>query len=255
MYRAKRAKAAVTVVDPERFARLVREVAGKFSNQTEAAEALGISQAHCSRLSSGQIGDRITHRLFKRLRDVLDPNLLPELWRAVLSAEAKSVLDDYFEWLQESSHPFPVLHPAKERFPSLYRAPDASDFRRWGRWRESQVTRYANVLKELRSHPSCGPRLAAFEQWAEKHGHEKDSPRVRLAILRAIEPLMATIDTDGVELSWEELENEGQLESYVNTALRRERTLLRRTPDLSRAQEIAFARERPSASEKRRKSK
>jgi hypothetical protein len=77
--------------------------------------------------------------------------------------------------------------------------------------------------------------------------------RRQLALWRVVEPLLAGGETDGIERTWEELEQGNDLRDYLKAALRRERILLDRSPDLARAQEIAFSREQEAQRKTRKR--
>ena len=64
--------------------------------------------------------------------------------------------------------------------------------------------------------------------------HEADR-RFWLAVYRALEPFGAAHVTHGMELSWEKLHLKGELDKYLRAALRRERLMLERSPDIERA--------------------
>jgi hypothetical protein len=55
-----------------------------------------------------------------------------------------------------------------------------------------------------------------------------------LAIVRALEPLLAVDETGGIERGWGEL-TPGEQRAYLKAALEREAILLNRPPDLERA--------------------
>ena len=83
------------------------------------------------------------------------------------------------------------------------------------------------------------PPYRDFLRWCKKRGIEE--ARVMLAIVRALEPLLAG-DPTPIELNVEELAAEGVLDRYLLVAFERERILLARPPFAERTR-LAVQRE------------
>jgi hypothetical protein len=92
---------------------------------------------------------------------------------------------------------------------------------------------YRSLLAHLRR-GACRKMLDEFNDWAVEKGHNTEERRI--AVLRALAPLLEFEVTAGIELSWRELSPK-TLTNFVRHSLARERILLGRSPALVRAQE------------------
>jgi hypothetical protein len=96
------------------------------------------------------------------------------------------------------------------------------------------------VFMELSTHPVHRQHFDAFLTWCRGHGYPAGlgKARVRLAILRVVEPLAASLRT-GMEWGWEALASRKTgksdlLDGYLKAAFRREKALLQRRPNEQR---------------------
>jgi hypothetical protein len=158
------------------------------------------------------------------------PRLYRDLWRAVMGPAAMALYNErYLPWLRKGLRPF---LDRRGRLSADGRAGDCN-----------------RILQRLREEAEYGGLFASFDRATEHHR----AMRRQLALWRVVEPLLAGGETDGIERTWEELEQGNDLRDYLKAALRRERILLDRSPDLARAQEIAFSREQEAQRKTRKR--
>lgn len=261
------------IVDPVRFQRLLAEIRRRCGGQEKAAEKLGIEQSQFSRWLNGvshHISRPVARRMARNIiRGMVPPKERPtranwrrqanfqmekEFWLAVLTREAAATMRTYEEWLEEEALgrslmglprralELPITmrrrrHLTESRIQQLLRELAEEPYRAIiGEF----VDRYRRRRFQGREEPEGGDRY--WKDWP-RHSWDTDfDTRLELAIVRALEPLLATLDTGGVERGWRELDQRGELERYLKVALRREEILLNRAPDVERAQEIDLAR-------------
>ena len=79
-------------------------------------------------------------------------------------------------------------------------------------------------------------------RWHRVHGDR----RALVAVAEVIRPLLASVESGGVERSWRELDRGRELVSYLNAALRAQDILLNREGDLfRRSEQVASEAGRP----------
>ena len=97
------------------------------------------------------------------------------------------------------------------------------------------------LLDEIRSMPDYGRLFDHFEDVISRRGYDPNrSARVHLSRLRAITPLLATERSGGMERTWGELHEAGELRAYLRHSLAREQILLNRPHDLERARVVGL---------------
>lgn len=203
------------VQDPELLKTVVAGLVGRLGSQLVAADALGLTQAHVSRLVSGRIGKMMHRGTVEALREQLGPTEREQLDRAVLGDMAMLRLDLYQQWLERELARYADYHVDLER-----------------------------LVRRLEQNDEAVQR---FQSRLLKRGHTPE--RIRLAFLRCLEPFLeAPLETWLVERGIQELGDSGELTAYLRAALRREEILLTREPDMQRAQaktEVDFTRAAP----------
>lgn len=176
---------------------------------------LAVSQPTLSRIISGK-EQRVTWRVFFALKiHGLHAGIDGDWAGAVFSPAARQALDQYYEWWHAERR---RINPSGR---ALYRLEDK--LRAW-----DDGPRSASQL------------LEGFRRWLT-HEHPligTDRIRHRMAIARALEPLLVADRAGGLERTAEELHRAGQLNAYVRVAIEREKILLRREPDARRAQKL-----------------
>ena len=161
-----------------------------------------------------------------------------------LLAERKTGVNQYTIWRLMHEPPrflrrstFDTLAKADPSLGELIMTPEAK--RAWDAWqawvdrRLKTTTAAERLLQRLDQGSESWRELEKFKQWARKRGHSER--RIALAIGSALEPLYVTwLETHGLERHWGELD---QLEQarYLHAALERERIILSREPEDSRA--------------------
>jgi len=121
-------------------------------------------------------------------------------------------------------------------------SPAARDaLRRYNRWL-AEVRDHAAASTERRSRKELFERVQAlpgvygsFVQHVNELGLGGDRPRIAVALLRTLEPLLVSRQTGGIERDWREL-NDTELRTFIEFGLRRELILLTRADSEVRAQ-------------------
>lgn len=213
------------ITNPVRFRRILEKIKKEQGSQKAAAEILGISEGHLSRLLRGEpkwIEQRTATVIARGLRS--KPKLYREfIVEALLGTEATAIYDGrYRAWLRKALRPY-------------------SD-RRGHITSEGRAGQCNRVLKRLRK----GVHADVFERFDTATQRHHADRRI-LALWRTVEPLLASEESGGVERTIDELETNGELGPYLKAALRREQILLHRKPDFERAQEVHLDRGEPMA--------
>jgi hypothetical protein len=209
------------VANARQLARVLKAILKQYGTHEAAAEGLGISQPHFTRLVNGGAGRRINRSLVLSAERVLYSQVLPsnrdryqklwrDLWGSVIGWEATDLLRKHDDWLQGKLRPYYTGN--------FYR----HDF----------------VLRQLREDSGYCGYFSGFDKAAAAH----KPLRIELALQRVAEPLVAGEETNGVERTWEEMDEAKDLGPYLRAALRREELLLRRAPDMQRAQKLISSR-------------
>lgn len=199
----------ISIDDPKRLARLVKDAAQAAGSTNSAAHRIGLSQSFLSRLENRKLKS-ITARNYQKLKELVGEPMLSD---AVDPPETQHALREYRKWLQRE-------RPQEEERKRLLQL--------WG---------YLSL-----SYPSyVNPLERALKQ------HEP--VRRDVAIARVASPLLAAYSTGEIELGWEELENtwsareRPQLRRYLNAAVQAECVLLKRRPADRRARQVIERRQ------------
>ena len=245
----------IAIADRHLLANVIRRnMYGRWKTQVRYAEKLGISQVRVSALLRENVG-RITPTTFGALVQTTSMRDWPDLARAVMIPEAREAFDAHNRWLARELQPFNLHHLGFLNDPFVDAPREYESWRVRQKWPEEATWRWQEVsvlLELLLEHPDCKGHFEKFFAWTQRHGYEGDmhsfapkgrravpspSARIKLALVRVVAPLAAAYES-AVERGWYELEESGELGEYVKLALKRERILLNRAPDLERAQEI-----------------
>lgn len=208
---------------------------GERRDQRELQRAAAALQRTLSRLQNRKL-NAITRATLVDLRTLLTPSLYDELRLAMIPPEGHQALwreQHWMEWWLKRVPPAGVSRKEWEQFGAPARRPrdvSALTYARKSRPLASMQEEGRRLLEALRrAFPDvCQP----FEAWCVLRGHSQN--RIHVAYARAVEPLLANIETTGIELGWRELEDH-QLKRYLDLGLARERLLLTRAPDSQRA--------------------
>jgi hypothetical protein len=175
------------------------------------------------------------------------------LWR-LMNGETKSVAASTMKWLQ-------ILVPASDRgrLLAVLTPPQVQAVLRVNNgWVTKQLRAVRPRLQDdlstarefnriLRAMRAQAP--AAFNAFMDGTGNVHSPERVRLAFWRAAKRFLDHDASAGIERSWREL-NGMEMRRYAEAALRCEQILLRRMPDVQRAQQAVG--EEMAASDMRR---
>jgi hypothetical protein len=188
-------------------------------NQRAAARALahlGCHQRELSRLIRGEIG-AITERTVAWVMVLVPKAKHPVLRSLLLTPRARRLLDAYRRWITVRVTP-----------PAVQGSMQCSVMEQW---------RYVQRLDLLSTLGRTIRRLLEeFHTWAHGKGHHDD--RIQVAIERVLDPLLESEPSGYLERHWSEMK-EREMETFVRAGLTQERILLRRVPDVQRAQEMA----------------
>ena len=238
----------IRVADPGLLSGLIREVGAQHPTQAAAADALGISRGHYSRLlRHDRVGTFISRKLFNRLVERVPEHRGDDVQRALVSPGTAQLLLQFERQLSKQLERYgigelaslarhlefsPVLGPIIRSMLTGEHAIQVWAPRAPAVWR---------TLQEISAHEPYRELVADFLAGCERRGHAVYG-RVLLSVARVIDPLVPT--ADGMELSWKDLHASGKLKAYLRRALANEALLLDRAPDLQRAQQIAAEQER-----------
>jgi len=219
--------------DVKRSQRLLRER----GNDRELRRVTAAFQRTLSRLLAKSLG-ALTQGTLDDLRTLLHskPGLYEELRLSLVSREGQQALWRHHVWSNKWLQRIPQKGLSREEWERHGKgAPrPGGDKSLLARARTSRSLPTAELEGRRlvdafrRAFPDvCRP----FDAWCEKHGHSES--RVRVAFARAIEPLLASYETAGIELGWRELDDR-ELKRCVDLSLARERLLLKRPRDVER---------------------
>ena len=128
-----------------------------------------------------------------------------------------------------------------ERFESSFLSADAQFvWTTYDEWLRVEVSRLKQVsepvFRELWADDTSRAILAAFLRDIERDEDlpQEEDRRAWLALYRMVEPLAAFEPTWAVERPWRELQEKGDLKSYLQAAAKREKIVLNRERDLDR---------------------
>ena len=225
--RGRRQSRGYRLVDPAAVAAELRRIVEPYRNVLTAAGKIGIKQPTLWRLLNGQVRT-ITAETWAAIEQATPPARRAALTAAIVEPAAQRIVGAYVEWLDTWKSR--VFKDAASRWvwkdQSLTRVPD----------HEAPARRNAERDALMKVHQA---ELAALDAWvadALAAGHSED--RVQLAIARILEPLLEAPASGYVERSWQEM-SITELRQFIRAGVTRERLLLRRAPDVERAQEIA----------------
>lgn len=239
--RRKRSKArskgwTFTILDRGRLAAVLdRAIRTRFGgNVSAAARSVGMPQSQVYRFSRGALGGARRETL-ERLAKLVLPSERREIRAALLPRETVVALRRYDRWLRESAAPA-VL--GLDVLSSLVKRPwEAETASATLAFRSHELQRLVRVLR--RRFPQPFDRFAGEMQ---RRGHARQR-RIALAVARVVAPLLDAGASGGIERDVDEL-SESELRRFLAAGFARERILLRRAPDVLRAQE-ALKRTRP----------
>lgn len=208
------------ITDPERLRRIAQTLHDHFGGYAAAAKALDMAPRHFRRMVRGELGHQIRRKTIRRLARLLQgTEQEEEVWRAILGLDGERVLRAHVEWLNREMRP---LVDSRGRATELY-----------GKARR--------LLDTIRGIPKYGKVFDHFEEMVSRRGHHPtESSRVHLARLRAITPLLAAERSSGMERTWVELDESGDLSAYLRHSLARELILLKRPHDVERARVVGL---------------
>ena len=233
---------SIRVINAALLGRLVREMVDqRFRPQLQAARALGIDRGHYSKLVRGYARKAITQTLFESLRCYIPDR---DLARALLMPQAEATFKQYRNWLRQSLRPVNLHFMVELDRPfvdlqrllkSWHHQLPPSDL---SRQRQDRQVACNRLLSNLRQRDPYRLFFDRFEKWAMRQGWRTGNSRYQLALLRVVEPLVTFRESAFIERHPLELEESGELDRYVEAALKKERILLNRAPDLQRVQEV-----------------
>jgi hypothetical protein len=227
----------VVIVDRTRLAEVVTRAVhdrceGNFS---AAGRRFGIKQPTMSRLRCCGLG-RVRWKTYEGLLRLVPRSQHAALGLSLLASVARESLEENRRWLARQTLGSEDLAEARASKTDLDK--ELHNSRALERWQECQ-----ELLAHLRRRlPDLFKR---FDTFLVRHGHL--AGRARLAFERIVAPLLQAGDSGFIERDSSEL-SPNELRRFVHAGIVREEILLRRSPDLQRAQDLAAI---PPASEAR----
>jgi hypothetical protein len=199
----------IKIVDSQVLQSVLRKVVARRGTHREAAKALGIGQTTFTRLLNGTVHKRLRSDTYRSIRKALSAHGIE--WgleylfeESVLNPKGSLVQRKYESWLREEYER--LASRAQPVFSELYGRPEYQRL-------------FKGFLQRVARRPDLPPP------------HET---RLWVALYRAVEPLGAASVTWGVERTWQEMDEAGELEGFLQAALKRERIMLNRERDLAR---------------------
>lgn len=202
----------ITLSDPARFAVVLqRGLNARFDgSQARAAKTIGINQSTISRLLTCR-SPKLRRRTWDRLLGAMPDDISAELRAAAIDTNTRAALDRYQSWVRTR------LKRVEAERGSLMPLGFATSA-------ELQQTDIAWLLKAARE--VCGDEIGDFVL-AMLKDRRHDFARVKMALVRIVEPLAEARESGLVEVVWSELTPK-ERRDFVLFGLRRERILLKR---------------------------
>ena len=211
----------IRIVNGDVLRSVLREVKEHHGSHRNAAAWLGVKQSTFTRLLNGSTSEFMNSTTYSTIKKTLeehDPGpfgtivepdppylgLLDAFKASVLTFDADLVRQRYVRWLDEEF--VRIKRRVGPAFEELWAQP-------------IYKRRFTDFLKTLaRSEERPDPR----------------DKRLWLALYRAVEPLSDAASSWGVERSWKEMDEDGDLKAFLKAALKREQVLLQREGDFDR---------------------
>ena len=195
-------------------------------NTSAAARVARMRQPELHRLKNGQIGS-IGRKAIEGLHRLVPPHRRAALQACLVSPAALEFIHANESWSTQSRRRF------LERG-GLGDTPAGRAVQSVLGWEFQRGLERDHLLRLCREEfPDLFER---FERFLQQYAHS--ASRAKIAFDRILEPLLESRESGFVERSWEELTT-AELRRDVKAGMDRERILLRRSPDLQRAQQQA----------------
>jgi len=219
----------VLVADPQRLRLLIqRAIDARFGgNVSRAASLIGISQPQLSRLAK-RGARHLRVRSLQSLARLFTADQKPSLNQCVMSPLTRVTLTGFAAWLG-----LPVRSAGE--WLRVYRGDRWADEQRGLALVSGQARARMRVEIALRSR--FKELFDSLDRTLVAQGHF--SHRVALAYHRIFDGLFEHESSGGIERRWTDL-SPGDLRTYLKAGIGRERILLKRSPDLQRAQELTL---------------
>jgi plasmid maintenance system antidote protein VapI len=202
-------KHQIKIAEPEMLRDILSEVLKECKTHRMAAQRLGITQPTFTRLLNGIVTKRIRADTYQKIKNALG--------------------DGSFEWGLEDFFKLSVL--------SFLESEVKANYERWMTEEHNRLQRRAGaVFEEVFGHPGYHGLFTRFLGRVTR-SPERPQPnetRLWIALYRAVEPLAAAAETWGVERSWQEIDQGGQLKGFLRASLERERIILDREEVIDR---------------------
>lgn len=200
--------------DPSAIRRVLARAVDYYGSRRKAAGAFGVEPSTFQRLARGTTSKRISSANY-------------DLIRAALAADPLGITDGWDWSLLQDEFTGAVLTWEARQAAALYRSWVDHESRRLYR-------KVFGVVRLLRRKREYWQYVKRFQKRMGRAYDPTRKRRVWIAIYRALEPLADADLTWGVERSWQELDERGELAQFLNASLRREEIILSRAPDKER---------------------
>jgi transcriptional regulator with XRE-family HTH domain len=216
------------IQDRAALAELLRDTINRRygGSQNEAAKAVGVPRSVLGRFCAGQ-SEKVRHETMERLRQLLAVRLR-QLEAAVFSPAARDALARYYVWLDAETEAAlaGVLRTRRRDLPE-----SEIDFTRAMEGVRSRTERARRLIARLKG--EYADERAPLERALIAGGHT--DARAQLALARVVSPLLDADESGLIEREQSEFTSR-ELREFIRAGIKRETLLLKREPDLRRAQ-------------------
>jgi len=217
------------VSDKKAFSEIIRGIVRRFGGQMAAERATGIDQSNLARWRNHP-PDELPEKSYRAVFEAGTLSERSKLHGALMGPSARGIWWAYDQWMKD-------WEPRLSRGHSVPWAMSETGITRIDATKDPsplpwRLAERRQLLKHLEARRPWV--LIRFRGFLKKFGHL--GARSKMAIARAVDPLLDGPESGFVERSWRELSDD-DLAKFVDAGLTREKILLNRSPDLMRIQE------------------
>ncbi|HEY6116853.1 MAG TPA: helix-turn-helix transcriptional regulator [Candidatus Dormibacteraeota bacterium] len=228
--------------DRAALCRVMEDLIARYESEPRLAKATGISQSYLSKLRNGKPKSLGRDHL-RRLLRIASRAERAMLDHAFTSPTARALYSRYVGWLKRELRDYGLalqdaaLTATASGEGDWHRSPRLAPTRAAAAGHKSELLPHLLSVIRQRNGEVFRRRLKSVESGLANSPDGRY--RLYLALLRVAAPLVASLTTQGIEVSFQELERDGQLEAYLDHALAAQVILLRHEGGLVRARQLA----------------
>ena len=240
----------VQILDPAGVQSVLKDLAAKYGSGARAANKIGIQPDTLANLLSGRVSSAMSFVTYASILAELGgrPTLLtgdprPHGFSRILDAGPMTRPLDEASQQELDRRQLELDEEAQAQYELLqrFRRSLATDDQEWAwanyqEWVKRELARIKPraepILRELWDQKAYKQRRR-FEDFLASVGRPRDELppdedlRCWLALYRAVDPLADATDTWGIERTWQELHETGELKAYLKASLSREALLMK----------------------------